>query len=95
MRELHCPAIYKTEQKLALGGWHIANALALLLDLATSYGIGDLTVKKKMIIGKVIFEISRKYDVHNNYETDYRLYSLDMLQTSVRYEPDRAINGMK
>ena len=24
-----------------------------------------------MIIGKVIFEISRKNDVHNNYETDY------------------------
>ena len=28
MRELHWPA--KTEQKLALGGWHSANALALL-----------------------------------------------------------------
>ena len=31
MRELHCPA--KTEQKLALGGWHSANALALLLNI--------------------------------------------------------------
>ena len=29
IRELHCPA--KTEQKLALGGCHSANALALLL----------------------------------------------------------------
>ena len=28
MRELHCLA--KTEQKLALGGWHSANAVALL-----------------------------------------------------------------
>ena len=28
--------------------------------------------EKEMIIGKVIFEISRKNDVHNNYETDYR-----------------------
>ena len=27
--------------------------------------------EKEMIIGKVIFEISRKIDVHNNYETDY------------------------
>ena len=33
MRELHWPA--KTEQKLALGGWHSANALALLFDLVT------------------------------------------------------------
>ena len=29
--------------------------------------------EKEMIIGKVIFEISRKNDVHNNYETDYRM----------------------
>ena len=29
--------------------------------------------EKEMIIGKVILEISRKNDVHNNYETDYRL----------------------
>ena len=28
--------------------------------------------EKEMIIGKVIFEMSRKNDVHNNYETDYR-----------------------
>ena len=28
--------------------------------------------EKEMIIGKVICEISRKYDVHNNYETDYK-----------------------
>ena len=27
--------------------------------------------EKEMIIGKVIFEISRKNDVHNNYETDH------------------------
>ena len=27
--------------------------------------------EKEMIIGKVILEISRKNDVHNNYETDY------------------------
>ena len=27
--------------------------------------------EKEMIISKVIFEISRKNDVHNNYETDY------------------------
>ena len=27
--------------------------------------------EKEIIIGKVIFEISRKNDVHNNYETDY------------------------
>ena len=26
---------------------------------------------KEMIIGKVIFEISRKNDVYNNHETDY------------------------
>ena len=31
MRELHCPA--KTEQKLAFGGGHSANALALLFAL--------------------------------------------------------------
>ena len=30
MRELHWTA--KTEQKLALGGWHSANALALLFE---------------------------------------------------------------
>ena len=29
-------------------------------------------VEKEMIIGKVIFEISWKNDVHNNYGTDYR-----------------------
>ena len=29
--------------------------------------------EKEMIIGKVIFEISPKNDVHNNYETGYRL----------------------
>ena len=29
MRELHCPT--KTEQQLALGGWHSADALAPLL----------------------------------------------------------------
>ena len=28
--------------------------------------------EKEMIKGKVILEISRKNDVHNNYETDYR-----------------------
>ena len=28
--------------------------------------------QKEMIIGKVILEISRKNDVHNNYETDYK-----------------------
>ena len=33
MQELHCPA--KTEQKLALGGWHSANALALLFHSKT------------------------------------------------------------
>ena len=33
--------------------------------------------EKEMIIGKVIFEISLKNDVHNNYETDYRLYHLN------------------
>ena len=27
--------------------------------------------EKEIIIGKVILEISRKNDVHNNYETDY------------------------
>ena len=31
MREFHYPA--KTEQKLALGGWHSANALAFLFVL--------------------------------------------------------------
>ena len=30
-----------------------------------------------MIIGKVIFEISRKNDVHNNYETDFFFYRLE------------------
>ena len=34
MRELHWPA--KTEQKLALGGWHSANALALLSQVSDS-----------------------------------------------------------
>ena len=29
--------------------------------------------EKEMIIGKVILEISRKNDVHNNYETDYSI----------------------
>ena len=29
--------------------------------------------EKKSTKGKVIFEISRKNDVHNNYETDYKL----------------------
>ena len=33
--------------------------------------------EKEMIIGKVIFEISRKNDVHNNYETDYSNYYND------------------
>ena len=27
--------------------------------------------EKEMIIGKVVFEMSRKNDVHNNSETDY------------------------
>ena len=30
--------------------------------------------EKEVIIGKVIFEISRKNDVHNNYETDYSIW---------------------
>ena len=30
--------------------------------------------EKEMTIGRVIFEISRKNDVHNNYETDYSSY---------------------
>ena len=33
MQELHCPA--KTEQKLALGGSHSANTLALLFCFST------------------------------------------------------------
>ena len=32
--------------------------------------------EKEMIIGKVIFQISRKNDVHNNYETDYRVITV-------------------
>ena len=36
--------------------------------------------EKEMIIGKVILEISRKNDVHNNYETDY--------SSSTNYETD-------
>ena len=41
--------------------------------------------EKEMIIGKVIFEISRKNDVHNNYETDYRARkSRTTLQNKVR-----------
>ena len=38
--------------------------------------------EKEMIIGKVIFEISRKNDVHNNYETDYRPFDIDALELS-------------
>ena len=39
--------------------------------------------EKEMIRGKVIFEISLKNDVHNNYETDYsRSYNY----TSLCYE---------
>ena len=34
--------------------------------------------EKEMIIGKVIFEISRKNDVHNNYETDYKYNVLSL-----------------
>ena len=30
--------------------------------------------EKEMIIVKVIFEKSRKNDVHNNYETDYSIW---------------------
>ena len=41
----------------------------MILDLATPYGMGSHS-EKEMMIGKVIFEISRKNDVHNNYETD-------------------------
>ena len=37
---------------------------------------GDLS-EKEMIIGKVILEISRKNDVHNNYETDYSSNALN------------------
>ena len=38
----------------------------------------------EMIIGKVIFEISRKNDVHNNYETDYNNIILDGLEGDTR-----------
>ena len=41
----------------------------MILDLATPYGTGSHS-NIEMIIGKVIFEISRKNDVHNNYETE-------------------------
>ena len=44
----------------------------MILDLAMPYGMKFFS-EKEMIIGKVIFEISRKHDVHNNYETDYSL----------------------
>ena len=47
----------------------------MILDLATPYGI-VWHREKEMIIGKVISEISRKNDVHNNYETDYKVIPL-------------------
>ena len=50
----------------------------MILDLATPYA-WESHSEKEMIIGKVIFEISRKYDVHNNYETDYSQYIIIFL----------------
>ena len=38
--------------------------------------------EKEMIIAKVIFEISRKNDVHNNYETDYKCFKTLLNQIS-------------
>ena len=53
----------------------------MILDLATPYGMGishcHTHSEKEMIIGKVIFEISRKNDVHNNYEADYSRFALE------------------
>ena len=44
--------------------------------------------EKEMIIGKVIFEISRKNDVHNNYETDYSLAVNTLLQVGIHTHVD-------
>ena len=54
MRELHWPA--KTEQKLALGGWHSANALALLF-------VTNLSVMTTVPLGTFIV----LYGFHKNY----------------------------
>ena len=39
--------------------------------------------KKEMIIGQVIFEISPKNDVHNNFETDYKSINTDNTEYSL------------
>ena len=60
MRELHCPT--KTEQKLALGGWHSANALALLFSKSIAYIVtlwittatNDETMNVKILIQLVL-----------------------------------------
>ena len=45
--------------------------MKVILALATPFGMGISNEQEIFTIGKVIFEISRKNDVHNNYETDY------------------------
>ena len=39
--------------------------------------------EKEIFIGKVIFEISRKNDVHNNYETDYNYSNYKYILISI------------
>ena len=48
MRELHWTT--KTEQKLALGGWHSANALALLFLCATGLKYAVYVFTEKLIV---------------------------------------------
>ena len=48
--------------------------------------------EKEMIIGKVIFEKSRKNDVHNNYETDYRSITYKKIITGI---PPYALHSKK
>ena len=47
--------------------------------------------EKEIIIGKVIFEISGKNDVHNNYETDYSVVHVLLVNDNVGTE--KSIRG--
>ena len=54
MRELHWTA--KTEQKLALGGWHSANALALLFRSRFNHNVYILNEKSQLVL-YIVFDI--------------------------------------
>ena len=74
MRELHWTA--KTEQKLALGGWHSANALALLFGVSSSiYENLNQACHIKYVVTpfKMIIEL-QKYILNEKHDNELQDY---------------------